>query len=117
MEKAKMKSVSFDSTDVITASTPEVFNNGLFTFSGFDNTKKNDGLIEGDWDNIHYEFTRDNYESLFTRNTTVEGGFKSNLTLNEFIGCDAYGISIYSVYNAYGDGEFIFDGTSFSRKQ
>ena len=122
MKKAKIKPVSFDSTDVITASTPEVFNNGLFTFSGFQDHEKGNGLIKGDWENKHYEITNGNYESPFTADTTVEGGFKQSdqtisLVFLQFFDYDNMGVPISNDYTASGDGEFIFDGTSFNRKQ
>ena len=122
MENAEIKSFSFDSTDVITASTPEVFNNSLFTFSGFDNSDKGDGLIKGDWENKHYELTNGNYESLFTKQTEVSGSFTLGgkpytIELGVFFDWDNEGSSISNVFSASADGEFIFNGTSFIRKQ
>lgn len=89
-------------------------NDGVFTFTGFDDTKWGNGRIVGDWHGVHYEDQGYFDNTPFTSKTKVylRNGGQTNAGF--FYDQDDKGHNIEEVWGCSGEGRYQFDGLNFT---
>lgn len=85
-------------------------NDGVFTFTGFDDEDSNNGRIEGDWQGVHYQEIGYYDGSPFNENTVLylRGGVSAYL--DDLFMADDFGEPSSDWFGVNANGKYQFDG-------
>ena len=85
-------------------------NDGVFTFTGFDDQDWNNGRIEGDWNGVHYQEIGYYDNSPFTEDTVLYLRGGASIFLDDLFIADDFGDPSSDWFGVSANGKYQFDG-------